>query len=492
MEKFDIYKDIAKRTNGDIYVGVFGPVRTGKSTFVTKFIERLVIPNLDGKYQKAITTDEMPQSADGKTVMTTEPKFVPSQSVKIKLKNKSSVNVRLVDCVGYMVKGAIGDTEDGKPRMVKTPWNKTEIPFEKAAEIGTKKVISEHSTIGILVTTDGSFTDIPHENYEEAEEKCVKELKNINKPFVIVLNVKDPKSSESAKLRNRLEQKYSAPVILVNAESLSAEEINEILEKVLFEFPIKTIDVKLPKWMQALSPDCDIISGIIDEIKKCSCDMYKMKDFTLLTTAFENSEQVDCPEISDIKLDCGTAEYCVSAKDGLFYKILSAESGDQIDDEFELLDYIKGLSKAKREYNRLKNALDSVDQCGYGVVMPTNDQMELLQPEIIRQGSRFGVKLRATAPSLHLVRVDVKAEISPLVGSQQQGEDLITYLQGEYEKSKEEIWNTNLFGKSLKELVNVELESKVNSMPMEAKTKLKKTVTKIVNEGKGGIICILL
>ena len=492
MEKYDIYKDISKRTDGDFYIGVVGPVRTGKSSFVTKFMQELVIPNIDGKYQKSIAIDEMPQSAEGKTVMTTEPKFVPSDSVRIKLKGKASLNVRLIDCVGYMVDGAMGENEDGKPRLVKTPWNSEQIPFDKAGEIGTEKVIKEHSTISIMVTTDGSFTGIARNNYSTAEEKCVNTLKGTNKPFIILLNVKDPLSSETAKLKNSMEKKYEVPVVSVDVTKLNVATINDILEKLLFEFPIKSVEIDLPDWMKALPQESSIITEIISEVKDKSKNMSKMRDFIEMTTAFTDNERLNPPEISDIKLDDGSVVFSIKPKEGLFYKILSEESGEVIENEYSLMSFVKSLSKAKSEYEKFKDALESVNSTGYGIVRPSFDDIKLSEPEIINSSNKYGIKLKATAPSVHLVKVDVCAEISPIVGNKKQGEDMAAFIEKEIDGDKEKIWNINVFGKTLKELIGEEMNLKADSMPNNAKVKFKHTLTKVVNQGHGGVICIII
>lgn len=492
MEKYDIYKDIAKRTGGDIYIGVVGPVRTGKSTFITKFMETLVLPNISNKLNKQIATDEMPQSADGKTIMTTEPKFIPANAVKIQLKNKVSAKVRLIDCVGYLVDGAIGHQENDKPRYVKTPWSSKDMPFETAAEVGTQKVISEHSTIGIVVTTDGSFGEIRRESYVNAEERVIRELKALNKPFVIVLNVKDTKNLSSVNLRNSLEEKYGVPVVLTNVTELNLEDINGILEKILYEFPLQSIDIDLPKWMKALPPDNKIIKEITEKIKEESLNMTKMRDFNGLDGIFDGSENVDSITLKEIKLGEGKANFQVTASQELFYKVLTEECGDEIKDDFELISYIKSLSEAKKEYNKIKDALKSAENNGYGIVTPTVKELSLSEPELVKRGGSYGVKLKATAPSLHIMKVDVSAEVNPIVGTEKQGEELVGYLMKEFESNPQGIWDTNMFGKSLCDLMEESLAGKIKSMPTDAQDKMCKTLGKIVNEGDGGVICILL
>jgi len=492
MEKYDIYKDIAKRTSGDIYIGVVGPVRTGKSTFITRFMEKMVIPNISNKLQKQIATDEMPQSADGRTIMTTQPKFIPANGVKVQFKNKSSANVRLVDCVGYFVDGAVGHQEDDKPRLVKTPWSDKEIPFEKAAEIGTKKVIEEYSTIGVVVTTDGSIGDIPRADYQKAEERVIKELKAIKKPFIIILNSKNPTDENSINLASELEEKYGVAVVLVNVDKMDSDTISEIMEKVLFEFPAGGINVDIPKWMQALSCDNPVVSEVIDKIKKASLDMKKMKDCLKISEVFEDSENFECLNLKELKLGEGITEYKIIPKENLYYKVLSSECGEEINDDYQLLNFIKDFSKSKKRFSKIKDALDEAEENGYGVVFPTLDEMNLEEPVLVKQGGKYGVKLKASAPSLHIMKVDVSTEVAPIVGTEKQGEDLINYVMSRFEDNPAGIWETNMFGKSLHDLVNEGLAGKLTSMPKEAQGKMRKTLTRIVNENRGGIICILL
>ncbi len=492
MEKFDVYNDIASRTEGDIYLGVVGPVRTGKSTFISKFMEKFVLPNISNKLQKQIATDEMPQSADGKVIMTTQPKFVPANAVKVVFKNKSSANVRLVDCVGYIVDGAVGHKDEDKPRLVKTPWSEKEMPFEKAAEIGTQKVINEYSTIGILITTDGSFTDIERKNYVKAEERVVKELKEQNKPFVIVLNVKNPESESALRLAGELEEKYDVSVVVVNATELDGDKISQIMEKVLLEFPIDSFDVKMPSWLQALPPTNSIISNILSSLKQSSKDMTKMRDFTCLNDLFIQDEYINPLEVNELKLECGVPVYNLTVKDGLFYKVLSEECNEEINDDYELISYIKSFSDSKKKFAKIKDALYNAEQNGYGVVMPSIEEMNLEEPALVKKGGSYGVKLKASAPSLHIMKVDVATEVSPIVGTEKQGEELINYIMKKFEDNPSGIWETNMFGKSISDLVNEEMNGKITSMPKDAQVKVRKTLTKIVNENRGGLICILL
>lgn len=491
MEKYDLYKDIALRTNGDIYIGVVGPVRTGKSTFITKFMQEFVIPNINNKLQKQIATDEMPQSADGKIVMTTQPKFVPANSVKVQFKNKVTANVRLVDCVGYMIKGAIA-SEDDKKRMVKTPWDNKEIPFEIAAEIGTQKVISEYSTIGIMVTTDASFSEIDRENYLIAEEKTISELKSCGKPFVIVLNSNKPNDKSTLELADKLENKFGVCVIPTDVKNMTSEQITSIFEKVLLEFPMSYFNVEIPKWMQVLPESSSIISDVISKIKTSSENISKMKDYNELNDLFYQDENFNQMQLEELNLSNGVGSYKLTAKEGLFYKAISSECKEEIFDDFSLMNYIKTFSQHKRKFEKIKEALNLAENDGYGIVLPTIEEMNLEEPLLVKQGGKYGVKLKATAPSLHIMKVDVSTEVSPFVGTEKQGEDLVNFIMNKFQDNPSAIWQTDLFGKSLHDLVNEGLMSKINYMPKEVQGKMRKTITRIVNENKGGVICILL
>lgn len=491
MEKYEIYDDIKERTNGDIYIGVVGPVRVGKSTFITQFMQKLVLPNITEKNSKERTIDELPQSADGKTIMTTQPHFVPNEAVKIKVAN-AEMSVRMIDCVGYLISGAMGHVEGEKPRLVKTPWTENEIPFEEAASLGTDKVIKEHSTIGIMVTTDGSVTDIARSNYIEAEEKVVSELKAVGKPFVIVLNSAHPQANETKKLASSLEEKYDVPVIALNAHELKEGDVDKVFENLLMEFPVKSIRISMPSWLKALSFDNPIISEIAGEMRTLGSKINRLSDADKNQIAFAESDNFDAITYSNIEAGEGVVKFNVIPKEGLFYKVLSNECGIEINSDYELMCNIKDLARAKIEYDKLKDALDQVKETGYGVVEPSSTDFELGQPEIIKQGSRYGVKIKATAPSLHIMRVDVETEVTPLVGSEDQSEDLAKNIVDQFESDPEAIWQTNILGRSLSELVEDNINSKLVMMPVEAQRKMRKTLTRIVNEGKGGVICILL
>ena len=492
MENYSLYEDIAKRTGGDIYVGVVGPVRCGKSTFITKFMQNIVLPNIKDANSAQRAIDELPQSADGKTIMTTQPRFVPNEAVKINVDEKVELNVRMIDCVGYLVEGALGHEEGEKPRLVKTPWTDHDIPFEEAAELGTKKVIDEHSTIGIVMTTDGSITDIPRSSYVKAEERVVSELQQQKKPFVMILNTKKPDAEETKKLANSLYAKYNIPVLAKDVSKLGDNDVEEIFEKILLEFPIKSLSVKLPEWLQALPFENPIISKVILEIEKFGENATKIGQIDRTNVAFLDSDDFEPVVVSSIKMGEGKIMFEVTPKPELFYKVLSEQCGQEIKNDFHLISYIKELAHAKKEYDKIKVALEDVKEKGYGVVLPSAEDMSLEDPQIVKQGSKFGVKLKASAPSLHIMSVDIQTEVNPLVGSQAQSEELVKYLVSEFEENPKSIWETNMFGKSLSSLVNEGINSKITMMPIEAQRKMRKTLGRIINEGKGGIICILL
>ena len=492
MENTRLYQDIAKRTDGDIYVGVVGPVRTGKSTFIKKFMDLLVIPNIDNEYKKERANDELPQSAGGKTIMTTEPKFVPNEAVEITLDNNLKFKTRLVDCVGYLVDNAIGYLEDDMPRMVKTPWSVEEIPFETAAEIGTKKVIEEHSTIGILVTTDGSITDIPREDYIKAEERVVNELKALNKPFIILLNSQEPNSSYTQQLSEKLSEKYGTTVIPTNCEYLTIDDINNMFSKVLYEFPVDQIRIKFPRWIDGLDFNHPLKAELYKEIQEAFSNINVLKEVSSCVDTIKQTEIISKTSIEDIQLGVGNVNIEITLKEELFYNVLTEITGVQVSNEGDLFSIISNLSKTKKKYDKIACALDDVNRKGYGIVTPTMDELILEEPEMIKQGSRFGVKLKATAPSIHLIKTNVETEVSPIVGSEKQSEELVNYLLSEFESDPKQIWESNIFGKSLHELINEGLQTKLAKMPEDAQLKLQETLERIVNEGSGGLICIIL
>ncbi len=492
MEKFGIYQDIAKRTEGDIYIGVVGPVRTGKSTFIKKFMELLVLPNIDNEYKRERAVDELPQSASGRTIMTTEPKFIPNEAIEINLDGNVKLKTRLVDCVGYLVNNAIGYLENDMPRMVKTPWSENEIPFETAAELGTRKVIVEHSTVGIIVTTDGSITDIPREEYVDAEERVVRELKELNKPFIILMNCQNPYDNYSIEMAKHLSDKYNATVIPVNCLELNLEDINGIFSKLLYEFMIERIEVKFPHWLDGLEKENELKQKLFNNIKQTFSDVRRLKDVNETYLRLNNCEEIKGTNIDEINLGTGIVSINVELEDRLFYDMLTNITGVEIKNEGELFSCITEFSKVKKDYDKMAYAIHEVNEKGYGIVTPGIEDLILEEPEIVKQGSKYGVKLKAKAPSIHMIKINTETEVSPIVGSEKQSEDLVKYLLSEFENDPKRIWKSNIFGKSLHELVNEGLQNKLAKMPEEAQIKLQDTLQRIVNEGSGGLICIIL
>ena len=488
----NIYEDIAKRTQGDIYIGVVGPVRTGKSTFIRKFMETLVLPNIDNEFKRDRTRDEIPQSGSGKTIMTVEPKFVPADGVVIELKDAVSLKVRMVDCVGYIVDGALGHEENGKQRLVSTPWSKDAMTFEEAAEIGTKKVIRDHSTIGVVVITDGSVTGIERGNYIEAEERVIDELKSIQKPFVVVLNSMTPKEEKTELLRKELEEKYEVPILPVNVEEMNESDIENILETVLYDFPVNEIRINISKWVEGLEKNHWIKQSIISTLKQCIANLQKIRDIDDIVNGFENLEFLDGVTVENVELGEGVVNIQLSTKQELFYNVLEEKSGFKIEEDSQLLNLVTTLSKVKQEYDKIEVALNDAKNFGYGVVAPSLSELSLEEPEIIKQGKQYGVKLKANAPSLHIIKADISTEVSPIVGNQNQGEEMVKYLLNEFEQNPSEIWESNMFGKSLNDLVKEQLQSKLYTMPDEIRFKIQKTLQKIINEGSNNIITIIL
>lgn len=487
-----IYRDIAERTGGDIYIGVVGPVRTGKSTLIKRFLEQAVIPLMDNEHDRSRAIDEMPQSAAGKTVMTTEPKFVPDEAVHISVGNGAGMNIKFVDCVGYVVDEALGLLENGEPRMVRTPWQEEPLPFSEAAAMGTDRVIREHATIALLVTTDGSVTDIPRESYVQAEERIAAELRRINKPFAVILNSSDPDSGSARELAYSLEQKYGAPVALINCLESDAEDFSAIMSMILERFPIKEISVSIPAWAASLPDDHWLMSSLVDAVRQRSRDVRCMAD---LDSAFCNAGDLDyVRDISVSEKDMGVGRACVTVdlEDGLYYRIMSEITGHEIDGERALIDLIRSLSETKRKYDRVSEALEQVNEKGYGIVMPDITELSLAEPEIVKQAGGYGVKLRASANSIHMIRATIETEINPIVGTEAQSEELVRYMLSEFGEDPASIWNSNMFGKSLYELVNEGLHAKLQNMPDESRTRLSETLEKIINEGSGGLICIIL
>ena len=492
MEDVNIYKDIANRTDGDIYIGVVGPVRTGKSTFIKNFMDLLVLPNIENNFKRERARDELPQSAAGRTIMTTEPKFVPNEAIEIKIGDNLKLRTRLVDCVGYLVNNALGYMENDVPRMVKTPWQEEEMPFEQAAEIGTKKVITEHSTIGILVTTDGTITEIPREDYIEAEERVVKELKEMNKPFVIVLNSSMPYQEETLNLAKELEDKYNVSVIPTNCTRLNDDDINSILGKVLYELPIERININFPGWIEGLEDKHPLKEELYKEIKEAFKDVKTIKSISSGIDKIKQTEIILKTILGEIDLGNGSINIDINLKEDLFYKVLTEITGVDVANEADLFATITSLASIKKDYDKIASALEAVKQKGYGIVTPTMDELILDEPEMVKQGSRYGVRLRAKAPSIHMIRADIETEVSPIVGSEKQSEELVNYLLSEFESDPKKIWESNIFGKNLHELVNEGLQNKLYRMPEEAQGKLQETLERIINEGSGGLICIIL
>ena len=492
MTSSSLYQDIATRTGGDIYIGVVGPVRTGKSTFIKKFMEELVLPNIQSEYQRTRATDELPQSAAGKTIMTTEPKFIPEEAVKIAVGENANMNVRMIDCVGYIVPSSMGYIENEMPRMVMTPWFDEEVPFNMAAEIGTQKVINEHSTIGLVVTTDGSITDIPREEYAEVEARVIDELREINKPFVVLLNCSDPQSPQAVELTRELNQRYKVPVMPVNCLNLAQEDIINILSAVLSEFPVKEISVDMPKWIVGLDREHWLKKAVFETIVSAATKIKHISEVSSTLNTLSDCEYVNKVSAQSIDLGTGSAKVNVTVPNSLFYKVLGEVTGLEIEGESGLMPCMIELAQIKTKYEKIKSALEQVEATGYGIVMPTIDELSLEEPEMVKQGGKFGVKLKAQAPSIHMMRADIMTEVSPIVGSEKQSEELVMYLLKEFEENPKDIWNSNIFGKSLHELVNEGLHNKLYRMPPDARLKLRETVERVINEGCNGLICIII
>jgi stage IV sporulation protein A len=492
MTDTSIYKDISERTGGDVYIGVVGPVRTGKSTFIKRFMEALVLPNIKEGYGRDRARDELPQSAAGKTVMTTEPKFIPDEAVEINPSGAGKLRVRMIDCVGYMVDGAMGVLEEGQPRLVRTPWSDEPMPFAEAAEEGTRKVICDHSTIGMVITCDGSIGEIPREAYIEAEERVIRELKELGKPFAVILNSSRPNSDEAIALGHQLEEKYGVPVALVSCPELDSEDIGNILEMVLGEFPITEVEIALPEWTKELPDAHPIKATVLEKLSECASKASKMGDISNAFSSLAEVEYVSGVDISEIDLGRGKANIDLTLDEALFYKTLGELSGLAIASEGDLLPLLCELSAIKTKYEKVARALTDAEERGYGIVMPDVSELHLEEPEIVRKQGGYGVKLSASAQSIHMIRANIETEINPMVGSEQQSEELVKYLLHEFDESPSSIWESNIFGKSLYDLVNEGLHAKLEHMPDDARTKLSETLERIINEGSGGLICILL
>ena len=492
MSSENIYNSIATRTGGDIYIGVVGPVRTGKSTFIKRFMDVLVLPNIADKNKRDRARDELPQSSGGKTIMTTEPKFIPEDAAEVTADESMRFRVRLIDCVGYIVPGSLGYIENDEPRMVKTPWFDKEVPFNMAAEIGTKKVIDEHSTIGLVITTDGTIGDIARSDYEKAEERVINELKAIRKPFIVLLNSKNPDSEECRNLTAKLTEKYKVGIIAVNCLELSEQEIKDILTQLLYEFPIKEMKLSFPKWISDLEKDHSLRKTLYGNIIKSASELKKVKDAREFTSKVSSGENICSCRIDDADLSCGSVRVAIDVEPTLFYKVMSEKTGLDIKDEQQLMAELIALSKAKKDFERFKLALDEVEATGYGIVLPTMDELYLDEPEIMKQGGKYGVRLKASAPSIHMLRANITTEVAPIVGSESQSEELIMYLLKEFEEDPSKIWQSNIFGKTLDSLVNEGLHNKLYKMPVEARMKLQETLERVINEGCSGLICIIL
>ena len=492
MTSTSIYSDIALRTGGDIYIGVVGPVRTGKSTFIKRFMDTLVIPNIAGEYQKERANDELPQSAGGRTIMTTEPKFVPEKGVEIKLDDNVSMNVRLIDCVGYIVPSSLGYIEDDNPRMVMTPWFDDPVPFNMAAEFGTKKVITEHSTIGLVITTDGSISDIPREEYAEAEERVINELKAINKPFVVLMNSMYPSSEQAKATADEIAEKDNVAVKPVNCLELNENDIMDIMSDILYEFPVKELKVRLPMWITALDGDHWLQKQMYSSVLNSASELKKVSEIKDFAKRLSGCENITYCTVDKVELGSGSATVVADIDRSLFYSVLKESTGVEINNEQQLMREIIEFSNIKKEYYRFKNALDEVEATGYGIVMPEINELSLEEPEIVKQGGRYGVRLRASAPSIHMMKANITTEVSPIVGSEKQSEDLVMYQLNEFEDVPSQYWDSNIFGKSLHELVNEGLHTKLARMPSDARMRLQETLERVINEGCSGLICIIL
>lgn len=488
----NIYSDIALRTQGDIYIGVVGPVRTGKSTFIKRFMDTMVIPNIDGDYQKERARDELPQSAAGRTIMTTEPKFVPEEAVTLTMDDNVQFRVRLIDCVGYIVPSSVGYIEEDQPRMVHTPWYDEEIPFNMAAEIGTKKVICEHSTIGLVVTTDGSISSIPREEYEEAEERVIEELKSLSKPFVVLLNSETPSASETIQLASKLSDKYGVPVIPANCLEMTEKEINQVIAQILYEFPVTSVSLDMPAWIKCLDDDNEMKSELFASVKENCQVLSSINSVKKFVDLLSVESHVEAVRIAQMDLSTGAVHINIQISSKYFYQILSDKCSLSIHNEKQLMAQMLALVDVKNKFARFEKALQDVEASGYGIVMPSMDEMRLDEPEIMKQGGRYGVKLKAQAPSIHMIKCNTYTEVAPIVGSESQSQELVMYLLKEFEENPSEIWNTNIFGKPLLDLVNEGLNNKLYRMPEDARNKFRETIERVINEGCSGLICIIL
>ncbi|HBN38565.1 MAG TPA: stage IV sporulation protein A [Ruminococcaceae bacterium] len=488
----NIYNDISKRTGGDIYIGVVGPVRSGKSTFIKRFMDTMVIPNIKDTFVRERAQDELPQSAAGRTIMTTEPKFIPEDAVELHMNDNLKMRVRLIDCVGYIVPSSVGYIEEDQPRMVMTPWYDEEIPFNMAAEIGTKKVITEHSTIGLVVTTDGSISSIPRDEYQEAEQRVIEELKELDKPFIVLMNSAEPQHPSTINLCKNLTDEYKVPVIPVNCLELTEQEVNDILSDILYEFPVSNVGIHFPSWINNLEKDNYLRSSLFETIRGNVSQINNIRSISAFAQSIKENEYVESVSISSLDLSNGSVTMKFYVDNSYFYKILSEKCMVEIKDEKDLMSSFISLVAMRREYERFSKALADVEETGYGIVMPEMNQLSLSEPELMKQGGRYGVRLKAEAPSIHMIKCNTFTEVAPIVGSESQSQELVMYLLKEFEENPSDIWNTNMFGKSLHELVSEGLNNKLYRMPLDARNKFRETIERVINEGCNGLICIIL
>ncbi len=491
MENSSVYRDMQARTNGEIYIGVVGPVRTGKSTFIKKFMDTIVIPNIGDDAARDRAVDELPQSASGRTIMTTEPKFIPEQAVSIKLDDAAEFSVRMIDCVGYIVPSALGYIEEDQPRMVRTPWFEDPIPFNMAAEIGTQKVITEHSTVGLVITSDGSISDIPRDEYEEAEERVIDELKSTGRPFIVLLNCVYPEADEERELASKLSVRYAVPVLPVNCVDVNESDIREILSRLLYQFPVREIRIDIPEWVIALDDEHWLKKDILLRLRE-ACKISRVSEVASVAEALDTCPELRAARLSRMNLGTGSCEIELMPQPSLFFKILSEKTGLEVENETALLRHLVEMNEISRKFSKLQAAYDDVMETGYGIVMPDMEELSLDEPEMIRQGGKYGIRLRAEAPSIHMMRTSIRTEVTPIVGSEQQSEDLVMYLLKEFEENPAQIWESNIFGKSLHELVNEGMHNKLYRMPTDARGKIRETIERIINDGCNGLLCIIL
>lgn len=491
MEGFNVYRDMQARTNGEIYIGVVGPVRSGKSTFIKKFMDTIVIPNIEDDAARDRAVDELPQSASGRTIMTTEPKFIPEQAVTVKMDDTAEFSVRMIDCVGYIVPSALGYIEEDQPRMVRTPWYDEPIPFNMAAEIGTQKVITEHSTIGLVITTDGSISDIPREEYEEAEERVISELKATNRPYIVLLNCVYPNTEEARRLAAERAERYGVPVLPISCVDITEADIRNILAKLLYQFPIREIRLDIPGWIIDLDDEHWLKKEILDSLKD-SCAIQRVSQVEQVAASLAACPDLKSVRVAKMNLGSGSCVVELNPNQALFFRILSEKTGIEVEDETALLQHLIEMNEIRKKFSKLQSAYDDVMETGYGIVMPEMEELSLEEPEIIKQNGKFGIRLKAAAPSIHMMRTCIKTEVTPIVGSEQQSEDLVLYLLKEFEENPAQIWESNIFGKSLHELVNEGMHNKLYRMPEDARGKVRETIERIINDGCNGLICIIL